>query len=169
MPYPESVDDPRPDVRPPTFYKGQWFGPVPRTRIYVRVSSADSPYGFLVDGVVLQADFFPTDPQPPGNGIWFGTLLQDDIVYSLTYESEVGESTSGIGFGQFSVAQSVPPGGVALWRATGFDWRPGENKTLSLFLNQLGVSVGVTAAATWIPDWARPSEKWPEAVMTTPL
>lgn len=169
MPYPPSVDDPRDDVRPPTFQKGPWFGPVPRSRCFVSLSTASGPLSFLRDGVVIQADFFPTDPQPVGHAVWFGAYFDGFNSFGLTYESARIQNGAGVGFGQFSIQWSIPPTGNAIYRATGVNWTPGTPKTLPLLLNQTGQPLGSTCTVIWVPEWARPSERWPTAVITTPL
>lgn len=168
MPFP-AVDEPRPDVRKPTYAKGQWFGAVPRTRIFLQVSTASSPLDFLADGCVVQSIQFPTDPQPPGQALWVGTVSLPEGTCRVEYQSAVLPSSNGVGFCQIAVSWPLPDPGVALYRDSGFDWRPGSHHTLDILTNQTGVSLGPTALAIWVPEWATPSERWPAATISEPV
>lgn len=166
MPFPESVDDPRPDVRPPTYSKGQWFGPVPRTRVYLAVSSAGGVFSFLANGVVLQNNQFPEDTPPTDIAVWNGYVHVDDVVVRCFYNSPIQANFLGDGYGLASFGRTTTPTGTAVYQVSETPWTPGVSHALPLIVNNTGQSFGTQCLVVMVPEWSRPSEYWPDVTIS---
>lgn len=167
MVWPLPVDDPRDDVRLPTYYKGNRFGPVPRTRVRIWFPLATTGiWEWLNPGIIIQAEKAGDDPTAT-NLMWYeGTFEYAGWEWRAIYQANQAGYPSNTPT-QFSV--TVLSEGSTLWRA---DRNPNQslagNDNASLFINQIGGSPPALIVKSFVYEWNRPSERWPGVIITDP-
>lgn len=141
------VLDPRMDDRPPTFYKGQWFGGVPHTRVVLVYPEATDVYEPLRGGIACATLLYTDDNPNNAYASWYQTydFGFGDVVFRYSWE------VTDIGGGEcLMTALAEPP--------RGYDRHEGFLAQVSPDVSRPKILTG--SAPVYDPRFGTRVEKW---------
>lgn len=159
--------DPRMDDRPPTFYKGQWFGGVPHSRVIIIWPGAVGDWSPLTGGVVLESSTYSYQDPNNAQATWFGRLAFLGTSFNVTYKWSVTDIGSGEGLTEVSlvgVDRRVYWQGFRTW----LPLYPADSMAHQNSNPTWEPLIGLEASKIDVPEWSNVVDFWPNAMATEP-
>lgn len=160
------LNEPRLDIRPPDYRKGQFFGGVPHSRVIIIATDATGRFLPLSGGLVMDAG--PEDFTFPNEGFatWRGTYTFDGVLWVANYRWAVASAPDGVVNFTFSLTNGGNDDRII---SDVQETRPDLSlpKTIEITDKQPEDDIGDVVKKYDIPEWADPLERWPSATLTT--
>lgn len=162
---PEIPSGPLPDVRPPTFAKGQSFGPIPHRRLVMIANPAEPPWDWVERGVLM--DFIGSGGPNPNatNHSWYAWWEYEGNRWDMIFSWVTAATATFTVEYQVLVINDAVPEAFATYESLEVNKHVGTNKIIALQSNH---GTGVPPSEFQkieVPEWSTPADRWPSLII----
>lgn len=170
MVWPDPIDEPREDVRLPTFHKGSFEGGVPHSRIRVKNRfPVTGFFEFMNEGVILQSIAPPDDQSVFTKSVYEGWDTIQGLDYRFYYEHDFAlyPTVTPLEFSITEVSCGMPT----------LRYRTTANATSFLTVTRIMPRIqndfldptAFLVEKSEVREWSRPSEYWSGVTVLRPV